>query len=93
MSRSLSSFSLSFFPSIIGLMVFFIHRSQMRAPIQTLNDAKDSITSVVIQDATITTGSVDGFVRTYDLRMGQLQSDYMGREHCSYISRSLRICG
>lgn len=65
----------------------------MRAPIQTLNDAKDSITSVVIQDATITTGSVDGFVRTYDLRMGQLQSDYMGREYCSHISGSLRICG
>lgn len=58
----------------------FFHRSQMRSPIQTLTEAKDSITSVVLTDHTLLTGSVDGFVREYDLRAGLLKEDYIGRE-------------
>ena len=52
----------------------------MRSPIQTLTEAKDSITSVVLTDHTLLTGSVDGYVREYDLRAGQLREDYIGRE-------------
>lgn len=59
------------------------HRSQNRAPLQILEGARDSITSIRIHDHLISTGSVDGFVRTYDLRMGQLQADFFDRESCT----------
>ncbi|BGP42078.1 hypothetical protein JCM10450v2_006164 [Rhodotorula kratochvilovae] len=51
-------------------------KSQNRTPIQVLDEARDSITSIVIRNHLIVTGSVDGYVRTYDLRMGQLQTDF-----------------
>jgi mitogen-activated protein kinase organizer 1 len=44
---------------------------------QTLAEAKDSITSLQIRDASLISGSVDGRVRTYDLRMGRLHEDTM----------------
>lgn len=54
-------------------------RSRSFEPIQILKEAKDSVTSVhgVQSDgiAIIRTASVDGVVRTYDLRMGVLQCD------------------
>ncbi|CED84580.1 Conserved WD40 repeat-containing protein [Phaffia rhodozyma] len=53
-------------------------KSQSRAPLQTLTEAKDSITSVTISGTVLMTGSVDGYVREYDLRMGELRSDYIG---------------
>ncbi|KAH8923847.1 WD40 repeat-like protein [Atractiella rhizophila] len=54
-------------------------KSQNRLPIQSLDDAKDSISSIVTQSSTIYTGCVDGYLRTYDLRKGQLTCDFMGR--------------
>ena len=54
-------------------------RSQNRTPIQVLEDAKDSITSIQIKNYEIITGSVDGRLRTYDLRAGQLSTDVVGR--------------
>ncbi|GAA6046211.1 hypothetical protein NBRC10513_002204 [Rhodotorula toruloides] len=51
-------------------------KSQNRAPLQILEGARDSITSIRIHDHLICTGSVDGYVRTYDLRMGQMQADF-----------------
>jgi len=53
-------------------------RSKSKEPIQILNDAKDSIPSVQISDHTILTGSVDGYLREYDLRLGKLTEDCMG---------------
>ena len=61
-------------------------RSRDTKPIQVLKDAKDSVTNVhVVQNGSergshsnvsiIRTASVDGFVRTYDLRKGLLQCD------------------
>lgn len=53
-------------------------------PIQVLKDAKDSVTAVNIcsssneDDAIIRTASVDGIVRTYDIRRGMLQCDNYG---------------
>lgn len=55
-----------------------ICRSQNRTPIQVLEDAKDSVTSVFIKNFEIITGSVDGRLRTYDLRAGQLSTDVIG---------------
>jgi mitogen-activated protein kinase organizer 1 len=54
-------------------------KSQNRTPIQVLDDAKDSITSIQIKNYEIITGSVDGKLRTYDLRAGQLFTDVVGR--------------
>lgn len=53
--------------------------------IQTLNDAQDSISAICMDDTSIITGSfpfsllicrsVDGSIRTYDIRAGQLHQD------------------
>jgi mitogen-activated protein kinase organizer 1 len=55
-------------------------RSKSPAPIQILSQARDSVTGVdtlqhVDGEALIRTCSVDGIVRTYDLRKGILQED------------------
>jgi mitogen-activated protein kinase organizer 1 len=55
-------------------------RAQSRHPIQVLEEARDSVQTLHVGSTTITTGSVDGHVRTYDLRKGELRSDYIGRE-------------
>jgi len=53
-------------------------RSSSFEPIQKLTDAKDSVTSIKITPFGILTGSVDGFVRDYDIRMGILREDEIG---------------
>ena len=50
-------------------------RSNSTQPIQTLNEAKDSVTHVEIVDKTVYTASVDGCLRVYDIRKGVLQCD------------------
>ena len=42
-----------------------------------LDDFKDSITKVIVTDDSIIAGSVDGILRTYDIRMGKLIRDKM----------------
>lgn len=45
-------------------------------PIQILTEATDAVTSIVVSnDAEIIAGSVDGRVRTYDIRMGKSLTD------------------
>eukprot|EP01038_Epipyxis_sp_PR26KG_P013112 gene13112-17576_t len=46
-------------------------------PVQVLSDFKDSVTSVSITSDSILASSVDGKVRIYDLRKGQLSIDDM----------------
>lgn len=57
-------------------------RSQTRDPLQTLKDATSSITSLSIPaDSTeIIVGSADGYVRAYDMRMGKVFEDCIGRK-------------
>ncbi|KAI9140210.1 WD40-repeat-containing domain protein [Paraphysoderma sedebokerense] len=50
-------------------------KSQNKAPIQTLDEAKDGIMSLVCRGWEILTGSVDGNIRNYDIRFGQLKVD------------------
>lgn len=54
-------------------------RSRSNQPIQVLKEAKDSVTGVhIVQDdvqALIRSSSVDGIVRTYDLRKGVVHCD------------------
>ena len=54
-------------------------RSQNRQPIQTLEDSRDTVQTLHVGHSYICTGSVDGHVRTYDLRMGELRTDFIGR--------------
>eukprot|EP01138_Halocafeteria_seosinensis_P004408 gb/GECG01004509.1/.p1 GENE.gb/GECG01004509.1/~~gb/GECG01004509.1/.p1 ORF type:complete len:380 (+),score=47.23 gb/GECG01004509.1/:1-1140(+) len=55
-------------------------RARPGKPIQTLSDATDSITSIDVHSDgfAVVTGSVDGKVRTYDLRKGELFEDDLG---------------
>lgn len=55
---------------------------------QTLDEARDGISSVKVSDHEVLSGSVDGRVRRYDLRMGQLFSDYVSSPiTCTCFSR------
>lgn len=53
-------------------------RSRKTEPIQTLRDGKDSITSLLVTDSKVITGSLDGSIRTYDLRVGEMVTDTIG---------------
>ncbi|KAH9928046.1 nuclear mRNA splicing protein [Amylocystis lapponica] len=65
-------------------------RSQNRQAIQVLEEARDAVQSIHVGPTSIITGSVDGFVRTYDLRMGELRSDYIGHpDGQTYLATTL----
>jgi len=53
-------------------------RSRSYEPIQTMEDAKDSVMALYIGTYEILAGSVDGCVRVYDVRLGQLRTDTLG---------------
>lgn len=56
-------------------------KSQSSKPIVVLDDAKDSVSSVLVgwgEEYEILTGSVDGRIRCYDIRMGRLYTDVIG---------------
>lgn len=48
-------------------------------PLQILEEARDSVMSVAIRGHLIVTGSVDGYVRSYDIRKGELRTDFFDR--------------
>ena len=50
-------------------------KSKSRDPIQFLDEAKDSVSSISVIDHEIVTGSLDGKVRRYDIRQGMLHVD------------------
>lgn len=56
-------------------------KSQSTKPIQVLDDSKDSVSSLHVLGHEIVTGSVDGRIRLYDLRMGMMSADTIGRKH------------
>ena len=45
-----------------------------------LDESRDSVSSLEVVGHEIVTGSVDGRVRLYDIRMGQVYVDVIGRE-------------
>jgi mitogen-activated protein kinase organizer 1 len=45
----------------------------------TLTEARDSVSTVAVVDHEIMSGSVDGRLRTYDIRMGMVYADLIGR--------------
>ncbi|XP_059140223.1 WD repeat domain-containing protein 83-like [Physella acuta] len=54
-------------------------RSRKNQPIQVIDEAKDSVTSIQVSDHEILTGSADCRVRRYDLRIGRMFSDFVGK--------------
>jgi len=44
-----------------------------------LEEARDAVQTIHVGRTEIITGSVDGHIRTYDLRKGELRSDFMGQ--------------
>lgn len=55
-------------------------RNNMRDPIQSLTDFKDSVTSLATTECCIIAGCIDGCLRTYDIRKGLLQVDRFNDE-------------
>ncbi|XP_066563819.1 WD repeat domain-containing protein 83 [Amia ocellicauda] len=53
-------------------------RSRRPDPIQILDEAKDGVSSLRVSQFELLTGCVDGRVRRYDLRMGELHADFIG---------------
>lgn len=47
-------------------------------PVQVLDDAADAISAVAVRGADIIAGSVDGRVRSYDVRVGRVTVDVVG---------------
>ncbi|KAI4635260.1 uncharacterized protein J4E87_000210 [Alternaria ethzedia] len=64
--------------SFDGTVRIWDTKSNAYKPIMTLSDAKDSISDVAVHDADIIAASVDGRVRSYDIRMGTCQVDVVG---------------
>lgn len=53
-------------------------RSGSVKPIQVFDDARDAVTCVAVRGSEVLTGSVDGRVRSYDMRTGKCTTDAMG---------------
>ncbi|KAF2826940.1 WD40 repeat-like protein [Ophiobolus disseminans] len=64
--------------SFDGTVKIWDVKSKSHKPIMTLDDAKDSITDVSVQDGEIISASVDGRVRSYDIRTGTCHVDVIG---------------
>jgi mitogen-activated protein kinase organizer 1 len=64
-------------------------RSSSRFPIQILEDAKDSISTIDVKDARIGVGSLDGNVRIYDIRKASVGLDYFGSAAVTSLSLGL----
>ena len=60
-------------------------KSSSMKPIQVLEEARDSVSSLHVVGHEIVTGCVDGRVRVYDLRMGMMFVDVIGRMY-SHVS-------
>lgn len=71
--------------SFDGTVKIWDVKSNAYKPIMTLDDAKDSITDIAVHDSDILASSVDGRVRSYDLRMGMCQADVIGHP-CTSLS-------
>lgn len=65
-------------------------KSQSTKPIQVLEDSGDSVSSLDVLGHEIVTGSVDGKMRLYDLRMGMIYADVVGRKKSRYNGHLFR---
>lgn len=63
-----------------SVRIWDLRSNNSQKPVQTLSEARDSVTSVACARgaAEIVAGSVDGRVRTYDVRTGRCTTDVVG---------------
>ncbi|KAG9316583.1 WD40-repeat-containing domain protein [Chiua virens] len=73
------------FPPYVAEMLTHAPRSQPRAPIQILEEARDAVQTLHVDGTSIIVGSVDGYVRVYDLRKGELRADFVGQPVTSVV--------
>ncbi|KAL7645356.1 UNVERIFIED_CONTAM: hypothetical protein RMT77_003742 [Armadillidium vulgare] len=64
--------------SVDGSVRIWDLRSRSKEPIQILEEAKDSVTSVSVSGHEILTSSLDCYSRVYDIRNGKLTSNCIG---------------
>lgn len=83
--------SLAFSGSIDNSVMIWDLRAFNFQPLQTLKDAKDSITSLHVSDYEIITGSLDCKIRRYDIRAGSLYMDFVGGTVLTYFL-ALNVC-
>lgn len=62
-------------------------RTHRYEPIQSLKEAKDCITEICVTEHKIITSSLDGCIRQYDIRVGEMTCDKIG-EPISYMCLS-----
>jgi mitogen-activated protein kinase organizer 1 len=55
-------------------------KSNSSKPLMSIADAKDSVSCLAVVGTEIYAGSVDGRVRIYDIRMGRVNVDVIGRK-------------
>ncbi|CAF1427397.1 unnamed protein product [Rotaria sordida] len=79
--------SIIFSASIDGTVKIWDIKSREYDPIQVLDDAKDSVTSLSLGNNELLTSSLDQRVRIYDIRYGKLYEDYIGH-NLTYINIS-----
>jgi mitogen-activated protein kinase organizer 1 len=79
--------SIIFSASIDGTVKIWDVKSREYEPIQVLDDAKDSVTSISLGSHELLTTSLDQRVRIYDIRYGKLHEHYIGH-NLTYINLS-----
>lgn len=67
-------------------------RSKKPEAFQIMQEAKDSVSSVQVTDHEILTGSLDGQIRRYDIRNGQLIADEMARKSFLVFTEFSFVC-
>ena len=63
------------FNAAYNVLHLLLLSAQNRQAIQTLEEARDSVQTLYVGATIVMSGSVDGHVRTYDLRKGELRAD------------------
>ncbi|KAI9807080.1 MAG: hypothetical protein M1825_005797 [Sarcosagium campestre] len=66
-------------------------RTTSPKPIQVFEDAGDGVDCLDVRGHEICAGSVDGKVRLYDLRMGMIYVDVIGRERSLHLALAISL--
>ncbi len=80
--KCLPGLYISFFQRISLVLFRYLEcRTPSRDALQVMRDARDSISSVIIHGESIVAASIDGAIRTYDVRNSRLITDGLGRKY------------